>query len=423
MRRLLRAGSSVVAALLSLQVLADCAHSASPYSNQPDVLAGALPKVIQNGQPPQWVEYTIDSSLSAGATIVDHSSIWTADGYALDRLDIKTGALKLFAAPAGEGPQSVAVGPDGNLWATLQGAPAIGRMTHTGKWTVFDLKNYYQPAQILNGPLGRLWFVGGSISDDVMSMSTTGKVLSDVQTVFTINGFTVGPDGNLWFTQPGSGTAHPAGWVGRMTPGGALTEFSTPSGARAPLGIVAGSDGNLWFAEYDKSKIGSITTSGVVTEYAVPQYHPRVIGSQGEYVWFGHNEGLAKFDVATHAVTALGSWPNRDSSGYEGPMIEGPDGNMWFNNSDGYSGYIVAFVRNLITVSPKSMTLTVGENLALAASERPPHALTASSSDPNVATITGSMPPFTVAGVKRGSCKIVVTDDNLNFFDVSVTVQ
>src|SRR5271165_790374 len=55
-------------------------------------------------------------------------------------------------------------------------------------------------------------------------------------------GITAGPDGNLWFTEF-SGNK-----IGRITPGGTVTEFSagiTPNSG--PDGITAGPDGNLWF--------------------------------------------------------------------------------------------------------------------------------------------------------------------------------
>ena len=53
---------------------------------------------------------------------------------------------------------------------------------------------------------------------------------------------TVGPDGNLWFTEFNGGNQ-----IGRITPLGVLTEFGTGTGF-FPAGITAGPDGNAWFA-------------------------------------------------------------------------------------------------------------------------------------------------------------------------------
>ena len=55
-------------------------------------------------------------------------------------------------------------------------------------------------------------------------------------------GITVGPDGNLWFTEG-------ANKIGRITTAGVITEFPVPTAASGPTGITMGPDGNLWFTE------------------------------------------------------------------------------------------------------------------------------------------------------------------------------
>ena len=79
---------------------------------------------------------------------------------------------------------------------------------------------------------------------------------------------TIGPDGNLWFTETGGNR------IGRITPAGTITEFPVPStsgfGVAAVQGIVAGPDGNLWFAEYLASKIGKITTAESLQNFPSP---------------------------------------------------------------------------------------------------------------------------------------------------------
>jgi virginiamycin B lyase len=59
-----------------------------------------------------------------------------------------------------------------------------------------------------------------------------------------------GPDDNLWFTERDA--------IGRVTPAGALTEFSLPTRGTIPVGIAAGPDGNVWFTESMGNKIGYI---------------------------------------------------------------------------------------------------------------------------------------------------------------------
>ncbi len=65
---------------------------------------------------------------------------------------------------------------------------------------------------------------------------------------------TAGPDGNLWFSEPGSTNA-----IGRCTPMGGISEYPIPSPNTEVAGITAGPDKNIWFAERDANKIGRIS--------------------------------------------------------------------------------------------------------------------------------------------------------------------
>src|SRR4051794_31098748 len=58
-------------------------------------------------------------------------------------------------------------------------------------------------------------------------------------------GIARGPGGNVWFTESGN-----PGAIGRITPAGSITEFTTGLSTNSqPTGLAAGSDGNLWFTE------------------------------------------------------------------------------------------------------------------------------------------------------------------------------
>ena len=108
-----------------------------------------------------------------------------------------------------------------------------------------------------------------------------------------------GPDGNLWYAAAAS-----PGYIGRVTPAGVVTAFSTGvTPGSNPQGITAGPDGALWFTEKSASAIGRITTSGEVSEYTD-----------------GISANSAPFGIAT-----------------------GADGNLWFaeNNNPGRIGRVV----------------------------------------------------------------------------------
>jgi len=77
----------------------------------------------------------------------------------------------------------------------------------------------------------------------------------------SMGGITVGPDGNLWFTESPKA-------IGRITPQGQITEFPLDSPG-TPSAIVSGADGNLWFTEVPGG-IGRITPSGQASYFSLP---------------------------------------------------------------------------------------------------------------------------------------------------------
>ena len=50
---------------------------------------------------------------------------------------------------------------------------------------------------------------------------------------------------------------------------GTITEFALPAGA-APSAITLGPNGNVWFTQEKIPDVGEITPAGVVTEFPVP---------------------------------------------------------------------------------------------------------------------------------------------------------
>jgi streptogramin lyase len=93
-------------------------------------------------------------------------------------------------------------------------------------------------------------FAGGT--NDALTEYTTASGLNGLPTAIT-----AGPDGNVWFTESTSGSNK----IGRITPSGTVTEFATPSSSSAPWGITTGPDGNIWFTENSSGKIGTLALS------------------------------------------------------------------------------------------------------------------------------------------------------------------
>jgi streptogramin lyase len=116
-------------------------------------------------------------------------------------------------------------------------------------------------------------------------------------------GITLGPDGNMWFTESDINVSQ----IGRVgSDGKNMTEFIVPTRFSQPSEIVSGPDGALWFTEpsgFPKG-IGKITTNGMFTEFGldpVSSLTPNGIAS-GRMEISGSPRRTA---------TRLGSWSHR----------------------------------------------------------------------------------------------------------------
>ena len=112
--------------------------------------------------------------------------------------------------------------PDGTAWFAESGANKIGKVNAGGSFTEYPVPP--QP-----GDSG------------------------------TLQGITVGADGNLWFTT--------YSYIGRMTPSGSFTFFPITRYNYA-YDITPGPDGNVWFTEV-LGIVGYVTPAGAVTEFSV----------------------------------------------------------------------------------------------------------------------------------------------------------
>jgi streptogramin lyase len=232
----------------------------------------------------------------------DHHLWFTEETYRIGRLDPSTGLIHEFPVPTTGGvPAGITAGHDGNLWFTTAGG-YIGRLhPSTGTVTLFTLlpiNPLSSPRAITIAPNGILWFVDGSNIGRLSPSSPHSPTEFPVPGAgSSMQGIVVGPDGNIWFTEPGSFLPpfFEPGKIARMTPAGLLTgEFPTPTGRGEPLGITVGPDNNLWFTEFRAAKVGRITPAGVFT---------------------------AELPVG------LGTDP--------GGIATGPDGNVWFTSFSG----------------------------------------------------------------------------------------
>lgn len=267
---------------------------------------------------------------------------------AIGRFDPSTQKVTEFSLPTGTSPESIAAGPDGDLWFTELIGPNEGEFGRidpsTGTITQFPagLPAGDAPLEMTAGPDGGLWF---TIASDNGNSGlgrldpSTGKI-----TTFTPSGvfpdeITVGPDGNLWFTDSG-GTS---GRIGRFDLSThAFTEFSTGlTAGDEPDRIAAGPDGSVWFTE-DGSAGGTVgridPSTGAISEFPTPSLDPAGIaaGQDGD-LWFtsdgagGATSAIGRIDPSTGGITTFTAGL-RSGSG-PGSIAPGPDGNLWFTDN------------------------------------------------------------------------------------------
>jgi streptogramin lyase len=148
---------------------------------------------------------------------------------------------------------------------------------------------------------------------------------------------TVGPDGNLWFTNDDNGR------IGRITPAGEITTFADPAGkVSSPEGITPGPDERLWFTSSGNGRIGRIGTSGDINTFGRRSLREpwAITTAPDRNVWFTDCE----YDVYQNVCdrNRIGRIrPNGDVIMFRDPadrvrepdgIAAGGDGDLWFTS-------------------------------------------------------------------------------------------
>jgi streptogramin lyase len=190
------------------------------------------------------------------------------------------------------------------------------------------------PAGITMGPDGNLWFTETQ-ANKIGSINPTTHAVDEFP-IPTANsgafGITTGPDGNLWFTEA---TANKIGTINPSTH--AVTEFDVPTAGSQPAGIAAGADNTLWFTEAAGNQIGTINpATHTITEFPLPTAGSSPIGiaaGPDGNLWFTENANnrVATINPVTHTITEYLA-PSSNSQPYG--ITSGPDGNVWFTEKN-----------------------------------------------------------------------------------------
>jgi virginiamycin B lyase len=300
--------------------------------------------------------FTIADAL--GASISVPYTTTTSSG------SLSIGGISEYAlVHSNSGPEPIIAGPDGHLWVGDTNTNAIDQIATSGADSTFSLSE--QVLALAAGNDGNLWFVNAS--NQVYSTTTSGAA-SGYTIGGTVNtslqGITVGPDGNLWINDPGDGQLWQVSAQHVL-----LATYTLDTGIGA--GITSGSDGRLWIPSGNhiwavapggtpvsyplascvsasqvandpvnsmlyvtcnaSNFIDVVTTSGSVTPVSTLQSDaPRgiVYGPDGN-IWFAApgTNSIARFDVSTGAITRF-AIPT--SGAFPIDLCVGPDGRIWF---------------------------------------------------------------------------------------------
>lgn len=190
----------------------------------------------------------------------------------------------------------IALGPDGNMWFTLNDpthTKDVGMITPTGVVAEFELPGVEEMAEgIAAGPDGRLWVPTTNKVTSFLPLNPKGT--EQTVTVGTINGegqIVAGPDGQMWVASKNSlvhfSTTNPAG----ATPVTLSGEFSPKDiDVAGPNIVVADNAGGA-----EEPRVDIFTTAGGETKIKIP----------------GMTQGVAGAPTGQIAYSAPGAMPEQ----------------------------------------------------------------------------------------------------------------
>lgn len=264
----------------------------------------------------------------------------------ITRLDPKNGEMQDFPVPniGTAAIHSAVPAPDGSVWLAEQGSNKIGRWDpETQKIT--EYQDPYLPGKegILDGgskhtlrldPSGHVWATGHPLS---RFDPKTGKFTDFWEAPHTY-GLEPDKDGNIWFTNPGTGQI---GKVDAKTL--KISQWTPPSKDGYERRIELDSSGVVWFGEFENGKIGRFDPqTQTFKEYTLPGPDPTpyALGIDADgYIWYDSHrmDVIGRFDPKTGNVIEY-PFPHPELAMRE--FFLDSQGRMWYgtnpNNKVGY---------------------------------------------------------------------------------------
>jgi streptogramin lyase len=233
------------------------------------VTYGAIGMINPTTDKIQEFPENIPNTAPVAITTGPDGNIWFTDVKTNDvgMLNPATGAITELTLPGpNAGAEGITMGPDGNIWVSLTFDSAIVKINPaTDAITEIPLaaRGGVDPTQIAVGLDGNLWFAEVYAAQiGVINPATDAVTLIPVSG--DVQGITAGADGNVWFTELSSGvsgTTDPSAIAMINPTTHAITTFPLPNPYADAIGITLGPDGNLWFTDANSGSIGVLDRS------------------------------------------------------------------------------------------------------------------------------------------------------------------
>jgi virginiamycin B lyase len=209
-----------------------------------DATARAIAHISQSGDISTFPLSTPIAKLGRLAVAPD-GAVWFAESTVYSITRLKDGAFTRYTVePVRGGPYGVAVGADGTVWATVQSANTLVRITPDGTMAALDVPTHASvPTDIAVAPDGTVWFLefrANKIGRYAHGQCTEFPVPGDEKAGLT--GLAVAPDGAVWF---GMLRAHS---LGRLQHGVVKT-LRLPRADARPYSVAVDATGNVWYAD------------------------------------------------------------------------------------------------------------------------------------------------------------------------------
>jgi streptogramin lyase len=192
------------------------------------------------------------------------------------------------------------------------------------------------------GPENYLWFAGINTAETpsnvVGRISPGGAVdeytVPNTASVLGVGGLTRGPEGDMWFTEPA------ANRIERVAPTGHPEGFTLPTPGSRPTGIIGAPGGFLWVTLEGTGKVVKVDPQGSASELTLtPGARPAAIAlGPDSALWAVETETATLARISLQGTSTNYSLPTSGrifKGAINSDIATGPDGNLWLSQDDG----------------------------------------------------------------------------------------